>query len=227
LIEELNKFVEMISDKELKNKLRNFLEDLTKMQIGIPLEESPAGKSKHHAYEGGLVQHTVAVTKLALAICDILEEVYNAEVNKDVVIAGCILHDLMKAPCYAKKENGSYSLSQLGEKLNHLLLVVAELYKREFPINVIHAVAAHHAEHGPISPKTLEALIVHVADHADSRLNGGVLQAAKFLIREATGIEVKRLSYREAFEVVRIKACEGWEGVKRYVEEKLAVESET
>ena len=80
--------------------------------------------------------------------------------------------------------------------------------------------AAHHAEHGPISPRTLEALIVHIADLADSRLNGSVLRAARFLLREATGHEPARLTHEQAFRIVIVKAREGWEGVRKLAREE-------
>ncbi|RLI08793.1 dihydroneopterin 2',3'-cyclic phosphate phosphodiesterase, partial [Candidatus Bathyarchaeota archaeon] len=183
-IGELMSYVEMIGDEGLREKVRAFLEEQRVLLTGqaFKLEESPGGRSHHHAYPGGLVQHTIATVRLALALCDVVEQVYGAEVDRDVVLAAAILHDVMKAPCYRELEDGSYRLSQLGERLDHVSLAVAELARRGFPLEVLHAVAAHHAEHGPISPKTLEALVVHLADLADSKLNGAVLRAARFLL---------------------------------------------
>jgi len=220
-LRELMGYVEMIEDPGLRDKVRAFLEEQKVLLTGqsFSLADSPGGRSHHHAYPGGLIQHTIATVRLALALCDIVEEVYGAEVDRDVVLAASILHDIMKAPCYLQRENGSYILSPLGERLDHVSLAVAELARRDFPLEVIHAVAAHHAEHGPISPKTLEALIVHIADLADSRLNGEVLRAARFLLREATGQEPVRLTHEQAFRLVIVKAKEGWEGVRRYAEE--------
>jgi hypothetical protein len=61
-------------------------------------------------------------------------------------------------------------------------------------------------------------LICHLADLADSRLNGEVLRAARFLSREATRAELENINSKEAFEIVTSKAAEGWEGVKRSVD---------
>lgn len=227
-VERLMVYVDMIEDEELREKVRDFLSDLRVTLTGedVPLDWSPGGLSKHHAYEGGLLQHTEATIRLGLLLCDLVEGLYQGRVRRDVVIAGCILHDLMKAPGYEEREDGTYGRSPLGERIDHVSLMVAELYSRGFPLDVIHAVAAHHAEHGPISPRTIEALIVHIADEADAKLNGEVLRAARYLIREATGVEPVRLSCRDAFEVVRVKAEEGWEGVRRYAREKLGMEVE-
>ena len=225
-LEELMPYVGMIKDTGLREKVRSILEEQKVLLTGqsFSLEWSPGGRSHHHAYPGGLLQHTIATVRLALALCDVVEQVYKAEVNRDVVLAAAILHDVMKAPCYAEREDGTYMLSPLGERLDHVTLAVAELAKRGFPMEVLHAVAAHHAEHGPITPKTLEALVVHIADLADSKLNGEVLRAARFLLREATGQEPVRLSYEHAFGLVVAKARGGWEGVRKYAEEAGLVE---
>ena len=220
-LEELLKLVDLIEDGELREKVRAFLvkQEVALTGQKLQLEESPGGRSIHHAYPGGLLQHTVATVKLALALCDLLEQVYGAEVDRDIVISAAVLHDIMKAACYEEKEDGTYIYSPLGERLDHITLAVAELAREGFPLEVLHAVAAHHAEHGPISPKTLEALVVHIADVADSRLNGEVMRAARFLLREATGVEVKRLTPEQAFKVVIAKARGGWEGVRECASE--------
>ncbi|MFQ5821904.1 MAG: HD domain-containing protein, partial [Candidatus Heimdallarchaeota archaeon] len=147
--------------------------------------------------------------------------VYRGKVNTDLVLAGVVLHDIFKPLTYAEKGNGTYQLTPLAERLDHLTLVSSELLRRGFPLALIHIVCAHHAEFGPTSPKTLEALIVHIADITDSRLNGKVLGAAKFLIKQATGEEVRQISAKEAFRIVQIKAERGQEGVKRYAAKSL------
>ena len=67
-------------------------------------------------------------------------------------------------------------------------------------------------------PRTVEALICHIADQADSQLNGDVLRAARYLSRTAIGEEVKIQNSKEAFEIVNAKNVSGWEGVKKTVE---------
>ena len=67
-------------------------------------------------------------------------------------------------------------------------------------------------------PRTIEALVCHLADVTDSRLNGEVLRAARYLSREATGEELDIVSSKEAFEVVHSKVVGGWDGLKKTVE---------
>jgi len=116
-------------------------------------------------------------------------------------------------------ENGTYGATPLAERLDHLTLIVSETVRRGFPLNLIHIVCAHHGgEAGPIWPRTVEALVCHLADITDSRLNGEMLRAARYLSREATGEELDRLTSKEAFEIVHSKVVEGWDGVKKAVE---------
>jgi 7,8-dihydroneopterin 2',3'-cyclic phosphate phosphodiesterase len=180
---------------------------------GLPIDDSPAGLSHHHSYPGGFVEHVVAAAEIALTLCGITERVYGGKVDRDLVVAGIILHDIFKPVTY-QLAGEHYVISSLGEHLDHLTLVTAELIRRGFPLSLVHIVCAHHGgQAGPIWPRTVEALICHLADQADSQLNGEVLRAARYLSRTAVGEELPFLTSKEAFEIVHSKSIEGWEGV--------------
>ena len=216
---QLKKAVNQISDKALRQKVIALLENPTveiegKTYEGIPLDKSPAGLSHHHSYAGGLIEHIVSTSSIALALCDTAENVYNANVDRDLVVAGAIVHDIFKPLTYIERESGTYASSPLAERLDHLTLGVAELIRRGFPLDIVHIMDAHMGwQHGPIGPRTIEALIVHLADMADSRLNGEVLRAAQYLLREGTGAELSRMTAKEAFEIVNTKTRKGWRAV--------------
>lgn len=217
----LKKVVNQVSDKALRQKVIALLEDPAieiegKIYKGMPLDISPAGLSHHHSYPGGLVEHIVSTTSIALALCDTAEIVYNAKVDRDLVVAGALVHDVFKSLTYTERQNGTYASAPLAERLDHLTLGVAELIRRGFPLSIVHIVDSHMGwQHGPIGPRTIEALIVHLADMADSRLNGEVLRAAQYLLREGTGIELNRMTATEAFEIVNAKTQRGWEAVPK------------
>jgi 7,8-dihydroneopterin 2',3'-cyclic phosphate phosphodiesterase len=80
----------------------------------------------------------------------------------DYLIAGALLHDIMKIFEW-KVEGGEPK--HTGILLDHSTLAVAELYHRGFPEGVIHIVASHFGEAGPTPPRNFEALILH---HVDS-----------------------------------------------------------
>ena len=222
-IHALWRLVNSITSKELREKTLAIVSN-PQIEIGgteyagLPLEISPAGLSYHHSYPGGFVEHVVATAEIGLKLCSIVKKVYGGQVNQDYVIAGIVLHDIFKPLTYEIRGMG-YSTTDLGERLDHLTLITAELVKRGFPLDLVHIVCAHHGgQAGPMWPRTVEALICHLADQADSQLNGEVLRAAKYLSRRATGEELPVLSSKEAFEIVNSKTVEGWSGVNEVVE---------
>jgi putative nucleotidyltransferase with HDIG domain len=223
LTSRLRRITNLIKNKNLREKVVEIIEN-PQIKIGgaiysgLSLETAPAGLSRHHGYPGGFIEHTVATAEIALALCDVAEKVYSGKVNRDFVLAGVVLHDIFKPLTY-EKEDESYSTAHLGERLDHLTLITSELIRRNFPLDLVHIVCAHHGgQAGPMWPRTVEALICHLADQADSRLNGDVLRAARYLSRTATGEELTLMTSKEAFEIVHSKTVEGWEGVSKAVE---------
>jgi putative nucleotidyltransferase with HDIG domain len=220
---ELKRLVNKISDEGLRKQVVDLIEGFT-VEIGgvvfegLSLEATPGGMRRHHAYWEGLIQHTIASATMASALCDVIQEIYCGEVDRDVVLAAVITHDLMKSYVYRLTEKGDYKMSHLGERVDHLSLIVSELIVRKFPLEVIHAVAAHHGRSGPISPRTIEALVCFVSDDADSKLNGEVLNAARFLLRDCAGVRDVPLTAEQAFAVVHAKQTRDCEGVKEELE---------
>jgi hypothetical protein len=133
------------------------------------------------------------------------------------VTAGILLHDIFKPVTYAVDEKGDFTSAAIADYMDHISLATSELVRRDFPVELVHIVAAHYGSYGPIKPRTVEALVLHLADNADSQLNGQVLDAAGFLTRKATGDYLPKLTSKEAFEIVHSKATEGWKGVEKTV----------
>lgn len=219
----LKELTSKISDEKLREKVEAFLKNPTfelngKVYSGLPFEVSPGGLAHHHTYRGGYIEHITSTAKLALTLCDVVEEVYGGKVDRDLVMAGVLLHDIFKPLTYAVDENGDFTSSDIAEYLDHVSLATSELVRRDFPLSLVHMVTAHYGSYGPMKPRTIEALVLHLADNADSQLNGQVLNAAGWLTRKARGEELANLTSKEAFEIVRSKATEGWKGVEEAVE---------
>jgi 7,8-dihydroneopterin 2',3'-cyclic phosphate phosphodiesterase len=216
------KILNRIRDGNLRAKVAQILKNPT-LKIkdeafsGPSLEDSPAALWQHHTYRGGLVEHVEATAEIALTLCKVIKKVYGGEVNRDIVLAGILLHDVFKPLTYTLKDDGSFGSSSLGERLDHLSLIVSELIRKGFPLEVVHAVCAHHGEYGPIKPKSVEALVCFLADYMDSQLNGEVLRAAKYIVKEAIGEELKELTAREAFKIIHLKNAEGLNRVRRFL----------
>jgi len=166
-MEELLKLAEKIEDKELRSKVVDLLKEIKLSNknleyVPLKLQESPAGYIgfEHHMEEGGLLTHTKNVTELSIKIADFVNEKYG-KVNKDFVIAGALLHDLMRVFDFKKTKKG---FEVVGKLLSHEELIGCELYARNFPEEVIYIVLNH------MQPNNLipEVMIVHFADSIDA-----------------------------------------------------------
>ncbi len=138
-------------------------------------KKSPAAKSNHHAWVGGLLEH---VLKLCQVAVDVLK--HYPQANADLVLAGLILHDFGKVEELSADRVFEYT--DKGQLVGHLTISVEILLKaaarqENFPPRVLHhlmhIILSHHGhlEYGsPKEPMTLEALLVHQLDHLDSKL---------------------------------------------------------
>ena len=222
MLSEVLGFLDHIQDEGLREKTREFFVDPPAGFDApcLPLEVCPAGAYQHHSYVGGLLQHTASVVQVSLTFCDLVEEYYDGVVDRDAVVAGAMLHDVMKCYCYEESGDGGFRTSDFGGRVDHLSLMVGEMIARGFPWDVVHVVAAHHGDVGATKPKTVEALIVSLADLMDSEFNGKLLRAAEYLLRRV-GVARPRIGDGgEAVEVVGVKDREGWDGLRRLVDGK-------
>jgi 3'-5' exoribonuclease len=154
------------------------LQALVLKVMGLYREElmvCPAALRYHHPYLGGLLEHTWFVTRHALASLAIYPEL-----NRDLVLAGAMLHDLGKIKELANPPAPERTVP--GHLLGHIVLgwemVRAAAQGLEFPdptllVQLEHIILSHHGsmEFGsPILPKTREALLVNFLDDLDAKL---------------------------------------------------------
>ncbi|PTN38512.1 3'-5' exoribonuclease YhaM family protein [Desulfonatronum sp. SC1] len=137
---------------------------------------APGAKSMHHAYIGGLLEHTLSVCRLSLAISD-----QYPEVDREVLLVGAVFHDLGKA--WELDAGIQRDYTDPGRLLGHILLGLEVLEpflaKNDdlapgLKLHLKHLLASHHGtyEYGsPSLPKTSEALILHYADNLDAKVN--------------------------------------------------------
>ena len=165
-----------IGHPALRQLVRAYLDDPAFRRV---FEESRAAKSMHHAYAGGLLEHTATVLDLVRAVAG----VYGAGLNRDLLVAGAFLHDVAKIHEF---EDVSGEYTDAGRLVGHIGLGVAEIDRRTreipgFPedlrLHLMHLVLAHHerADWGsPVKPQTLEALVLHHLDLLDARVGGAL-----------------------------------------------------
>lgn len=147
-------------------------------EINRRLKIWQAGKSIHHAYRSGLLEHILSCTNLAV----FLSKHYN--VNSSYVVAGTVLHDICKI--YELTEGPVVDYTEEGKLIGHLVkgLELIEHYSskiKNFPQNqkmhLKHILLSHHGEYeygSPKIPHTSEAYLVHLIDLMDSKMNAMV-----------------------------------------------------
>lgn len=175
LIAEFRDIYDSISDLYIKG----ILDHIFTPSYSEDFYKSAAAKKVHHNYPGGLLEHTVQVAK----ICDQIARLY-PYLNRDLLVAGAILHDIGKVEEYELAAVPEYTVS--GRLVGHIVLgheMVNEAIKtikaegQDFPemleIMVKHLVLSHHGslEYGsPVVPLFPEALLLHMIDNLDAKL---------------------------------------------------------
>lgn len=174
---ELADLIASVKDERLRKLLRTLLGPKT--QTGEWFRKAPAAKRNHHAYVGGLQEHTLSVTKL----CAAMAAHYGAVVDRDLLVTGALLHDVGKVHEIAVEAGFPYTTS--GKLLGHILLGLEMVHEagRKLAIPddrlrlVEHLIAAHQGRfewQSPREPRTLEALILHHADDTDAKLQQAI-----------------------------------------------------
>ena len=149
-----------------------FVEDA---DLRAAFAQAPAAKSMHHAFLGGLLEHTLSVAGMAERACG-----HYGSLNRDLVMAGVLLHDVGKTAELSYQR--SFGYTDAGNLLGHIAME-AEWISRaagkipEFPeelrMQILHIVLSHHGRldfGSPVLPKTPEALLVHYLDDLDGKL---------------------------------------------------------
>ncbi|MEW6251982.1 MAG: HD domain-containing protein [Planctomycetota bacterium] len=166
-----------IRSRELLQLVAKFVND---EQFAADLQRAPAAVQMHHAYMGGLAEHTRNVLRLAEVVCPLYPQV-----NMDLVLAAVFLHDAGKVRELAYQTNFEYTNE--GQLIGHITQCVLWIHdkcreiEREtgqpFPADcetaLKHIVLAHHGKYefgSPRLPATAEAIMVHYLDNLDAKL---------------------------------------------------------
>ncbi len=161
-----------IADAHLRRLLQLVFED---ERIAASFKQAPAAKSIHHDCLGGLVEHTLSVTR----IIDMLAGHYET-VNRDLVLAGAMLHDIGKI--YELSFERGFDYTDEGRLIGHIVLGMELISEKirlidGFPprkaMLVKHMILSHHGQlefGSPKRPKIPEALLLSYADDLDAKM---------------------------------------------------------
>jgi 3'-5' exoribonuclease len=173
MLAEMDGFIRSVKDPWIHRLLTGFfVEDET---LRAAFARAPAAKSMHHAYLGGLLEHTLSVLGIADRACT-----HYRDLNRDLVMAGVLLHDVGKTSELSYQR--SFGYTDAGNLLGHIAMEAEWVsraiekipaFPEELRLQILHIVLSHHGrlEFGsPVLPKTPEALLVHYLDDLDGKL---------------------------------------------------------
>ena len=142
---------------------------------------APAGIKNHHAYQGGLLEHVVALLNVADRILDLYPEI-----DRDLLLTGIFLHDIGKID--ELSYDRAFAYTDEGQLVGHLVMGVEMLRDRvertsdltgeSFPPELLlrlkHMIVSHHGTYefgSPKLPMTLEAIALHYLDNLDAKIH--------------------------------------------------------
>jgi 3'-5' exoribonuclease len=172
MYQELVVILKQLDEYYIKNLLLNIVSDA---EIKRRLLTWQAGKTIHHAYQSGLLEHILSCVKLGMSLST------HYKTNTSYVVAGCLLHDLCKI--YELSDGATVDYTEEGKLVGHLVkgveLLDRFIYKMgpDFPydqrLHLKHILLSHHGKYeygSPKIPQTSEAMLVHLIDLMDSKM---------------------------------------------------------
>jgi 3'-5' exoribonuclease len=170
----LNYFLTEVFDPDYSRLLESFFGDEAFMER---FSRAPGDARTHHAYLGGLIEHTISVATLCQHVT-----VQHPRLNGDLLITAALLHDIGKVEEF--RYDGRIRLSREGRLLGHVLIgqrlvedMIRKLggFPREKELELLHAMISHHGElewGAPKRPQSAEALVLHHIDNLDAKVKG-------------------------------------------------------
>ena len=169
---ELTGFINGIGNEYLKKLLKSFFDD---DKFAARFKKSSAAKAVHHGFMGGLLEHTLSVTKM----CDYFAGAYPM-LHRDLLISVAILHDIGKTRELSDFPQNDYT--DEGQLLGHIVMGAhmamekmdaVEGFPKKLYSEVTHCILAHHGEYefgSPKKPAIMEAVALHYADNTDAKM---------------------------------------------------------
>ncbi len=174
MFDRLVRIADGIGNPHLRQLLSAFWDDADFVH---GLKTAPAAKKMHHAYLGGLLEHTLSMTILV----DRLAGHYSG-LDMDLLLTGAVLHDIGKIREFEYRYKIDYS--DEGRLLTHILIGCQMLdekirtldgFPADLAVMLKHLIVSHHGSRefgSPEPPKTIEAVLLNHIDDMDAKVNG-------------------------------------------------------
>jgi len=180
--ERLHALIDSVDEPHLRALLERAFDG--SQEPGATFVVAPAAVRNHHAYRHGLFEHSLIVAEAAAGVASQFDSV-----DRDLVVAGALLHDIGKTQAYTS-DGMAPLMTDVGRLHGEIVIghdmvreLIAEVpgFPAELSLRLRHIIVAHHGmrEKGsPVVPQTREAIIVHYCDDMTARI-GAVDDAEK------------------------------------------------
>jgi 3'-5' exoribonuclease len=163
-LDELDGFIEHLAGEIRDAGFKALIDDLlADPALRAALRRTPCTRNGHHAYLGGLLEHTVAVATLALETCTL-----HPRLDQDLLLTAAIVHDIGKTREFAL--GAEIGLSDEGRLLGHVELGLRMLDERAATLDqprrlaLAHCVLTHHGDRRPATPEALALQRINALD---------------------------------------------------------------
>ncbi|MGO9903302.1 MAG: HD domain-containing protein [Solirubrobacteraceae bacterium] len=177
-LDELDGFLEHLAREVYDPGYRGLLDELlTDAGLRAELRRAPCSRAGHHAYLGGLLEHTVAVATLTHELCDL-----HRRLNSDLLITAAIVHDIGRVREFTY--GAEIGLTPEGRLLGHLAIGVQMLHERAGALDqerwlaLAHCVLCHHGAAAAPGGRfgSPEALALYRTNALDAGVKGALEQ---------------------------------------------------
>jgi 7,8-dihydroneopterin 2',3'-cyclic phosphate phosphodiesterase len=192
----LYKLADAIKDERLRGLVYKYLDRVlgSASSVCVSFDEAPGEIEEHHSYPGGLLDHTISVTRISMYIADLFKEVYGFDINRDLVLACAILHDLYKVLEF--KYDG-VMIERCEQYYPHDARLSGEILANEGLVELAKCITELHGYYGYTS---LESLVVGLSDILDAKFHSVIQSKIRnYLARRG------RADIRSFYEFVRSK----------------------
>ena len=169
---ELKGYIACMENPYLKALLEKIF---TNSEIYELFKTVPAARAIHHVYLGGLMDHTLSIARSCIMICR-----NYPDLDRDLLVAGALLHDIGKI--YELGAGPVFEYTDEGRLIGHIVQGAALVQQavdaikdmpKSLAFKIMNMIVSHHGlrEWGsPMPPKTIEGIVLHFLDDMDAKI---------------------------------------------------------
>ncbi len=190
---------------DIKNSyLKKLLQNVFKGDRLKKFKIAPAGKSWHHGYIHGLIEHTLELIKICDLMCD-----FHSVLNRDLLISGALLHDFGKTE--ELSYDSSFEYTNKGKLVGHIVMCASMIeeeiksisgFPEELKDLLLHLVLSHQGKleyASPVVPKTAEAIALYQTDELSAKVNAYIGAINSDMAGEGSWTKFNHLAQTDLF----------------------------